>query len=49
MAVVGVITAGAMALAGIPPAYYDGGYYGGCYLKKYVTYYGGVVFKKVCY
>jgi len=34
---------------GYTPAYYYGGYYGGCYLKKYVTYYGGVVFKRVCY
>jgi hypothetical protein len=34
---------------GYTPAYYYGGYSGGCYLKKYVTYYGGVVFKKVCY
>ena len=26
-----------------------GGYYGGCYLKKFVTYDGDIVFKKVCY
>jgi len=30
---------------GYTPAYY----YGGCYLKRFVTYYGDVVFKKVCY
>jgi hypothetical protein len=30
---------------GYTPAYY----YGGCYLKRFVTYYGDVVFKKLCY
>jgi hypothetical protein len=28
---------------------YYGGYYGGCYLKKFITYDGDFVFKKVCY
>ena len=28
---------------------YYGGYYGGCYLKKFITYDGDIVFKKVCY
>ena len=27
--------------------YYGG--YGGCYLKKFITYDGDIVFKKVCY
>ena len=28
---------------------YAGGYYGGCYLKRFITYDGEVVFRKVCY
>ena len=28
---------------------YAPAYYGGCYLKKFVTYHGDIVFKKVCY
>jgi len=32
---------------GYPRFYYGG--YGGCYLKKFVTYDGDIVFKKVCY
>jgi hypothetical protein len=28
---------------------YYGGYYGGCYLKRFIDYDGDIVFKKVCY
>ena len=28
---------------------YAPAYYGGCYLKRFVTYDGDIIFKKVCY
>ena len=34
---------------GFGHAGYYGGYYGGCYLKKFITYDGDIIFKKVCY
>ena len=43
MAGVTVITGGGYGYVGYAPAYY-----GGCHLKRFVTIYGEVVFKKVC-